>query len=303
MATTISKSRRMRRKYKKLAVAAATAAVMSSAMLHGVPLAKVQATPAGQEVVPGQEMTTGQEATPTANAAADPVQAVIDHAAIYGFNATGDKFSLLTKTDDSATVGVRSGGRSFKVDLKLQGDSWVVTTVRGIGDMTRPATFIPASFFPGGAVTPTPAPPAATGTVLFATANFDGWLWSEAKYPQDMAFAITLEDPRPGRVVTTIPDDVLAATDFSRQFIITAHLGTVEAQGYGIGITKVMQTGNNLTVTVRAKSPQPGETNAANKLDDYVTVDRAGLDFANAIQVTFVDQNGTTLAVQTINPG
>ncbi len=84
--------------------------------------------------------------------------------------------------------------------------------------------------------------------------------------------------------------------DFSHQIVVYAHLGTVGSNGYGIGIENIIQTGNDLTVTVRSKSPRLGETvSAATKGYDYVTMERSLFDTQRPIRVTFINQNNTTL--------
>jgi hypothetical protein len=314
---TTTRKRRLKRRYRRMAAAVAGAAVMSTALLHGFPVAKVLAAPNPAVESPATDAAAGTATDKAPGDAAErrdrdrgdrdrgrwearsPVQVVMDNAATFGFDAREDSFSLLTRTDRRATVRVRHGGQTFKVDLERSGDSWIITTIRGIGDMHHPATYTPASFFPGAALT-TPVPPAGQ-TTLFQTDAFNAWNWREAVYPGDMSFGIALQDPRPTGVDADIPDRVLNGVDFGRQLLLFARAGTVAPQGYGVGIAKVVRSGNDLTVTVRTKSPQAGDT-AATKTDDYLAVDRANLDFRRPVRVAFVDQYGTILVTYTVVP-
>lgn len=315
---TTTKRKRMRRRYRKIAVAVAGAAVMSTALLHGFPVAKVLAAPS-QAVAGAVDAATAQDKDKDKDKGdqtqgrdrerdrdrggrrhetKSPVQVVRENASTYGFDAYRDSFSLLSRSDDRATVRVVHNGQTFKVDLERNGDSWFITTIRGIGDMHHPATYTPASFFPGAALV-NPASPAAQ--TVFQTNAFNAWNWTEANYPADMSFGIALQDPRPTRTATNIPGDVLDKTDFGRQMLLTAHVGSVAPQGYGVAVAKVVRSGNDLTVTVRTKSPQAGDTTAT-KTDDYLAVDRAGLDFSRPIRIAFVDQYGTVLVTYTVVP-
>jgi hypothetical protein len=322
MHTTTTKRKRMRRRYKKMAAAVAVAGVMSTALLQGFPVAKVFAAPSSvvesavdAAAAQDKDKDKGDQAQARDRdrerdrdwyrdrdrwATESPVQVVMANAATYGFDAARDSFSLLAKTADRATVRVIHNGQTFKVDLERNRGSWFITTIRGIGDMHRPATYTPASFFPGAARALGPLAPAGQTTV-FQTNAFDSWNWREANYPADMAFGIALQDPRPGGTDSAIPGAVLDKTDFSRQMLLFARAGSVAPQGYGVGIAKVVRSGNDLTVTVRTKSPQGGDTTAT-KADDYLTLDRTTLNFAAPVRVAFVDQNGTVLVTYTIVP-
>ncbi len=141
--------------------------------------------------------------------------------------------------------------------------------------------------------------------MLYQTTSYDNWQWNESTYPQDMALGVLLQNPLQGGAAVPIPNDALGGInniDFGRQLVIFAHLGTTAAQGYGIGIASIVQTGNDLTVTVRSESPQANQGATATKADDLVPIDRATLNFSNPIKVTFIDQNGTVLGSQNINP-
>ena len=137
-----------------------------------------------------------------------------------------------------------------------------------------------------------------TPEILYQTNDFREWTWYENDFPRDMNFGALIQDPRL-RGAGLVPDDIvnqLKNVDFSHQIVIYAHLGTVESNGYGIGIEKIIQTGNDLTVTVRSKSPRLGETvTAATKGYDYITMERSQFNTASPIHITFINQNNTTL--------
>jgi hypothetical protein len=304
-----SKSHRKgtRRRYRRIAAAVAGAAVLSSAMLPGLPAVRAYASPSHDNH--RTNITSGQVDT---SQAGDPVQIVEDNAATFGFDASSDHFSLLDQTGSHATVKVRSNGQTYKVDLNLRGGNWVITTIRGIGDSNNPATYIPASMFTSqigvttlAASTIAPVTLAASQQVLFQTDKYDTWLWNGAGYPQDMSFGILLQNPRLAGNSALVPGTILdqtATVDFGHQFALFAHLGTVAASGYGVGIAQVAQSGNDLIVVVRTKSPQPNEQPASTKTDDLVILDRSSITVGIPLHVTFVDQNGTVLATQTITP-
>lgn len=299
----------IRRKYKRLAAAVAGAAIMSSAMLPGIPAVRAYAVNPDS----GFASVTAVQPVASANFASDPVQTVTANAATYGFDAAGSGFALLSQTGDNAVVRVRSCGQAYNVDLEKQGEGWVIKTIRGIGDARHPATFIPAGMFPLAATTTVPAGPAAipatlpgSQQVLFQTNNFTSWQWNDTTMPQDMAFGLFVRDPRQGDSAAVTPGAALNPlnnVDFTRQFVVYAHLGTTAAQGYGIGIASVIQTGDNLTITIRTKSPQPNAAATPTKTDDFVPLDRSGLDFASPIHVNFVTPSGVSLFSYTLNPG
>ncbi len=317
--TTTTKRRRLRRRYKKMAAAVAVAGVMSTALLNGFPVAKVFAAPqsvaeSAADAATAKDKNQGDQAKEKDRdrdrdrdrgrdrdrwEMESPVQVVMANAAKYGFNATRDSFSLLAKTGNRATVRVVHNGQTFKVDLERAGGSWRITTIRGIGDRNRPATYTPASFFPGAALVGPIAP--ANQNTVFQTNAFDSWSWRQANYPADMTFGVALQDPRTTGTDSAIPAAVLDGTNFSRQMLLFARVGSVAPQGYGVGIAKVVRNGNDLTVTVRTKSPQSGDTTAT-KADDYLTLDRTMLNFASPVRIAFTDQYGTVLVTYTIVP-
>jgi hypothetical protein len=290
---------------------------MSTALLHGFPVAKVLAAPSQAvsstvdaatavdkdkdtgDQAQGRERDRDRDRGDRHYERESPVQVVMRNAATFGFDTDSDSFSLLSRSGDRATVRVMHKGQVFKVDLERSGDSWIITTIRGIGDMHHPATYTPASFFPGAALIGPTAP--AEQTTVFQTDAFKDWNWTEANYPADMAFGIALQDPRPVGTATNIPGTVLDKTDFARQVLLTANVGSVAPQGYGVAIAKVVRSGNDLTVTVRTKSPQAGDK-AATKADDYLAVDRTALDFSRPVHIAFTDQYGTVLVTYTVVP-
>ncbi|MCX7781687.1 MAG: hypothetical protein N2491_12405 [Negativicutes bacterium] len=317
-----------RHKYKKFVAAVAGAAVISSTMLPGLPAMRAHAAsnPSAGEfaaAVSGEQMTAGdlwqraeknetnQENRSFRNAErhdrrADqsPVQVVRDNAASFGFDADNDRFSLLANSGSKAVVRVWTGDQTFKVDLVRSGDSWEITTIRGIGDMTHPATYIPAKFFSYRPVNTAAIIPAGDQTILYQTDNFRDWKWQEAHYPADMSFGLLLQDPRLEELDHLVPAGILARmedVDFSRQFVFYAHLGTVGANGYGIAVEKVARDGDNLTITVRAKSPVAGEKPTISIVDTYIILDRGLLKDVGTTKITVVDQTGKVLATYTVN--
>jgi len=312
-----SKSRK--KKYKRLLAAVAGAAVISSTLLPGLPVAHaadLDATVQQVTVDTGdKEKDRAQERGKYPKAdrkqdrqlrAGDPVREVKANAARFGFNVHTDSFSLLSRTDNKAVVKVRSGGQTFHVDLVRQGQGWKITTIRGIGDMNHPATYIPASMFPYRTIVTTPNKVSgALQIIVDQTSKYQDWHWHEAVYPRDMAFGVLLQDPRlDARTAAYVPARILNQLDeidFTRQFALYAHLGTVvDKGGYGISFTRVSQIGNSLIVSVRTKSPAPGEKATPSRLNDLIVLDRGTLDFNTPITITFVDQYGTTLTTYTL---
>lgn len=364
-----------KRGYKRLAAALAGAAVISSAMLPGLPLAKVQAAvdsnnvnsapaakddsatrpdKAGSPLKAARQQASKygfdstrdrfslQSRTKTAatvlirtttgktynmeliktrndnwrvtgvhqtgrepdNAAGNPVQKVIDNARRFGFNPASDKFSLLSLNGAKATVQVRTGGQTFNVDLVEKSNVWEITTIRGIGNARYPATYIPASMFPYTGVLPSkPVQNAGQTKILFESDKYFGWNWLENAYPSDRTFGILLQDPR--GATDSYPAGVLTAIkniDFNDHFVVYASLGTVSGQGYGIGIEKIIQTGNDYTVTVRTNSPGSGQINStATQNYDFIALDRSTLGFSDPVTITFADIAGTTLSKYTLS--
>lgn len=293
------------RKYRRLAAAVAGAAVLSSTMITGLPLAKVQASP---QASVGSSRATGADANTPAPA---PVQALQNTAATYGFNNNNDHYKLLSQSDRQAAVQVRSSGQLYKVNMTLDGNNWVVKDVRSTGGQSRPATLSTGGWLASHAVTalPTisaaiPVTNAATPLTLYQTDQYAGWTWNQGTYPSDMSFGVLMQAPQ--AATATVPATLLAQlakADFSRQFVLFAHLGSVSGNGYGIAIEKVMQTGNNLTVTVHTKTPQPNETGTPSTIDAYIAVERGAIDLSNPVNAIFIDQNGSTLGNATVNAG
>lgn len=189
---------------------------------------------------------------------------------------------------------VHAAANSFKVDLNKGGDSRNIQTISSLGDMTHPASI---------STRYTNAAPATTNqVVLYQTAAYNNWSWQQGTYPAKTAFSILLQ--RPHTADTTVPANILAQldrVDFNRQFLVYAHLGSVNESGYGIGIQKIVQTGNTFTVTVKTKSPQ-GIAGETNQMDDFVILDRTALNLSQTIIVNFLDQNGAALSTYTFSP-
>ncbi|MBP2664036.1 MAG: hypothetical protein H6Q71_1984 [Firmicutes bacterium] len=229
----------------------------------------------------------------------DPVDVVKANAATFGFDTSNDRFTLLSITGSKAIVQVKTSGQTFKVDLEKGGDKWIVTTIRGIGNSNYPATYRPASLYGYrtlGAVTTIPA------QTLYSNTTFTDWTWHESNYPADMQVGILLSKPESAAIadIPAIIVDKVEPIDFERQLVLYTHIGSVDSKGYGIGIEKVVQTGNNLTVTIRMKSPLENHRLAPTKTNDVIPLDRLTLNFDNPIHIQFVDQNGTTLSNYTL---
>lgn len=234
-----------------------------------------------------------------------PVAVVKDNASRYGFDADDDRFSLVSQSADRAVVQVRHiGGQTFKVDLERDGRSWDITTIRGIGSMKYPATYIPAKMFTQNIVVATPVTLAANQQIIYRTDAYANWTWSESAYPRDMHFAIYRLNPSLFDSADILPDAVrqaLAAIDYNRQLVFYADLGSVGYKGYGIGIEKIAQTGNNLIVTIRTKSPSLN-SETFTKGYDHIAIDRSAVDFTKPVHVHFVTPDGHALSWYTFLP-
>lgn len=232
-----------------------------------------------------------------------PVAVVKNNAGTFGFDATNDRFSLLSITGGKAIVQVKTSGQTFKVDLERSDGNWVITTIRGIGNSQYPATYRPASLYGyqtlGMATSPVVT---AGGHTLYSNDAFAGWTWWETGYPADMKFGVLLAKPSGTSNIPTVIVDKVDTTDFGHQLVLYAYLGSVADKGYGIGIEKVVQTGNDLTVTIRTKSPSINAFWSASKTNDVIPLDRLTLNFNEPIHINFVDQNGTALSSYTLNP-
>lgn len=245
-----------------------------------------------------------RDTTPTTNN--DPVRVVKENAASFGFDADTDHFSLLSMENGKAIVQVRTSGQTFKVDLVRHSGRWEITTIRGIGNMRYPATYTPASMFRYH--TPLPVPvviPTEQTTTIYETDNYRDWSWNQTLYPRDMSMGVVINVSQLVGSAIFIPDhvrDQIRNVDIDRELVLFAYLGSAPSQGYGIAIEKVAQNGNNLYVTVAAKSPLADEKAQPSKLDDYILVNRAQLDFGQPISVIFIDRNGIPLANYTILP-
>lgn len=301
-----SHRRGLRKRHKRILAAVAGAAVLSSAVLPGMPIARVQAAPVAT--------ATSDTATVVSSQAGDPIQTVADRAGSLGLDSSG-RYSLLSQSDSKAIVRVRSNGQTYKVDLVRRGDNWVVTTVRGIGDSNTPATYrtvsngsyvtLPSTTLVGGSTVTVPMTLGISQQILFQTSNYNTWAWAQGFYPQDMSLGVLLQNPRLTGTTALVPKNITNLVNninFGNQFALYAHLGNVGSRGYGIGIAQVTQTGNDLTVTVRMKSPIANVASGVTKTDDVIPLDRASLNFGAPIHVNFVDQNGIALGNYVINP-
>ena len=233
----------------------------------------------------------------------DPLEVVKANAATFGFDAYDDSFTLLSIAGGKAVVQVKTSGQTFKVDLEKSSNKWVITTIRGIGNSNYPATYRPASLYGYKMLS------ATTGTVttvtertLYNNNDFADWTWNENAYPADMKVGVLLVKPVSADVadIPGIIVDKVESIDFSRQLVLYTHIGSVDSNGYGIGIEKVVQTGNDLTVTIRTKSPLENRRLSPTITNDVIPLDRLTLNFDNPIHIQFVDQKGTTLSNYTL---
>lgn len=233
--------------------------------------------------------------------AGDPINVVKSNAAIFGFDALRDHFTLLSASASKAIVQVRTSGQTFKVDLEKSSGRWIITTIRGIGNSKYPATFRPASMY--GYVPDSASRPIINiQQTLYSNNEFSGWSWNEGAYPGDMKMGIvlsTLGSPKNAGIPSIIVDKI-DSINFSRQIAVYAYIGSVAEKGYGIGIEKVVQTDNTLTVTIRTKSPLENYRLPPTKTNDVITIDRALLNSGNTFQIKFVDQKGAVLGLYTV---
>lgn len=244
-----------------------------------------------------------RDTSPTTNN--DPVRVVKEQAANFGFNARSDSFSLLSMENSKAIVQVRSSGQTFKVDLVRRSGRWEITTIRGIGNMTYPATYTPASMFRYQTPLPTPIVIPTEQTTIYKTDDYKDWSWNQTLYPRDMSMGVVMHVSQLVGSAIFIPDhvrDEIRNIDLDRELVLFAYLGSAPSQGYGIAIEKVTQSGNNIYINVAAKSPQANEKTAPSKLDDYVLVNRSKLDFGQPINVIFIDRNSIPLSSFVILP-
>lgn len=233
----------------------------------------------------------------------DPVAVVKDNAATFGFDAYDDSFTLLSNAGGKAIVQVKTSGQTFKVDLERSGTKWIITTIRGIGNSKYPATYRPASLYGyrtlGAATAPVTT---VTKKTLYSSNSFTNWTWHESVYPADMKVGVLLSKPESADIadIPGIIVDKVEAINFDRQLVLYAHIGSVAGKGYGIGIEKVVQTGNNLTVTIRTKSPLENQRLSPTINNEVIALDRLTLNFDNPIHIQFIDQKGAILSNYTL---
>lgn len=285
-------------KHKRIMAAFAGAALISATMLPGASAKAPDLS--NQKEIHESAAKAAKSEDSRQRRAGDPVRVVRNNAATFGFDAARDKFTLQSSSGSKATVQVRSNGQTFKVDLKRINGRWEITTIRGIGDSTRPATYTPAKFYqnPTLGVSDTTA-----SQVLYNNVNLGDWTWREAAYPKDMSFGLLMRDPGTDGTADQVPANVLSQmnnVDFSRQFVLYAHLGTVAPNGYGVAIERVAKQGNNIAVTLRTKSPSSAGTADLSVLDAYITLDRALLSAGIPTNITVYDQNGVKLTAYTL---
>jgi len=256
----------MRRRYKKFLAAVAGAAVLSTTVLPGISLPKVHAT----------ENTNANNLLTPANANPDSEHPENSPSQNPQPPTNAKKDKILARPNDENRLSIfrrmKNTAYPFSSNLARLGEQPVATLTNQ--------------------------------QVLYQTSNFKEWAWHESSYPQDMVFGVFLEDVRLSEIANLSATNALNplnGVDFDQQFVVYAYLGSVATHGYGIGIEKIAQAGNNITVTIRSKSPQPNEENPpVTKIADFVPVSRKTLDFSKPIQITFIDQKGAVLFNYTI---
>lgn len=292
-----SKRKSLQKKYKRMLAAVAGAAVLSTAMLPGGLPAKVQASPDNSLHL---ENIVVQDKSVKPDWAGSPVNLVKANARKYGFNPHSDRFSLLSQTRTKATVQVKSGDRTFKVDLTRKSglSQWKITAIRGIGNMKYPASYTPASFFEPQIKVTLAAAETPGSVLLYRNNAFADW---QDPAPADLSFGVLVQDsPGKGRVPAEVYDRI-KGMDLQNRLVLYAALGNGKSADYGIGIEQVAAADDRITVTVRTKSPRPDERGTSGgKPYDIVSLDRTALDFWSPLHVTFVDRNNKTLRSYTV---
>lgn len=139
--------------------------------------------------------------------------------------------------------------------------------------------------------------------LLFHTDIYDAWQWNEASLPQDMLLGMLMASPKNMENMVKLPPEALKMlqdTDFSRNIVFYAYLGSKALPGYAVAIASVGEIENNVTVTVRMKSPVMEEALKDTKPYDLVRIPRGILDFRRQVNITFEDGKGKVLGRQTI---
>ena len=159
-----ARRRSLRRKYKRYAAAVAGAAILTGAVLPGLPVAKVFASEAPPTTAPNQTTQTTmvdndthkslrtiifekaretwenrhrnragyQESTTSIRELPNPVDTVKDYALAYGFNAEKDTFTFLNLSSREASIQVakHDTGERFRVELERNRRSdWAIVAV------------------------------------------------------------------------------------------------------------------------------------------------------------------------------
>jgi uncharacterized protein YkwD len=77
---------------------------------------------------------TSNKSINTSNSKQDPIEVVKASASRLGFNATSDKFTLITKNSTTAVVKVIHNGTAYNVILQSKGNngSWVISSVKAV---------------------------------------------------------------------------------------------------------------------------------------------------------------------------
>ena len=142
-----------------------------------------------------------------------------------------------------------------------------------------------------------------SGKVIFQTNAYKDWHWQKPEYPQDMGVAVVYSRQLQMKA-QTVPQpvlDELSTVDLTDKVALLAYLGGTSSS-HDIGIEKVTVKGNQMTVTVRAKSPRLNDPDIRDFVypADYVLVDRNLFTVSGGMNVKFVDQDGKVLGKTTV---
>lgn len=258
-----------RRRYKKFLAAIASAAVLSSTSLPGLPISPVHAS--------NKNDFNDNSNLPLIPSDSHPTDIAWPN---HGMRKQDEANKPIFKQkEDSQTLGIL-------IKIMNQGNA-LSSSLNNIATSPAVPGTLPTSL--------------AKGQILYQTNTFKDWAWLGNAYPKDMTFGAFLQDPRSSTEASTLisdnPTNPLNGVDFNKQFVIYAYLGSVATQGYGIGIESITQTDNSLDVTVRFKDPpSTGGDLPPTKLADFIPVNRGSLDFTKPIHITFKDSKGAVLA-------
>jgi len=215
----------------------------------------------------------------------NPLEVARQEGKSYGFSDQ-DMFTIIRQY--SGTTLARHG--QIDMEVKHEGRVYTMILVKPLGGGDAIWTIYKVT----GPVVPAPQPPVAGEKILYSTNKYAAWQWYSDRYLKDMSFKaiVTSGDIKENDVLA----EKLKTIDFRNKLVLAAYLGSAGG-GYDIGIEKVVLQGNHLTVQVHTKSPRPDEMTTKNITfpADYVVLDRQIADIWGGLNVTFIDQKGTTL--------